>query len=457
MSQAAALTRGATPSLGAAAEPIATLARVSEVGAGAAPFDDPSGRENMQQLIQLRWIAVFGQIITIIVVNFGLRIELPLHDMSVVLLCLVAFNAASLLRLRFSHEVTNSMLFVALLVDVSTLTAQLYLSGGTTNPFVFLYLLQVILGAVLLEAWATWAMVAVAVACFTGLIFAHRPLELPSDGPSPSDIYILGALVGFMLDAVLLVFFIGRISRNLRLRDARLAAMRQRAAEEDHIVRMGLLASGAAHELGTPLSTLDVILGDWRRMPRLTDDPDLAQDIEEMRAELARCKAIVTGVLVSAGEARAEAAAVSSLKAYLAGLFAEWKARRAPDAGIYDDQLSVDPAIVADTALRQALTNLLDNAVEASPWAVRLSARLECDQLVLAVQDSGPGFTPEMLAAIGRPYHSTKGRLGGGLGLFLVVNVVRKLGGRVEARNRDVGGAEVEISVPLSALAFEGA
>ena len=82
-------------------------------------FDDPSGRENMQQLIQLRWIAVIGQIVTIAVVHFGLRIQLPLHDMSVVLLCLIGFNAASLLRLRFSSEVTNSMLFVALLVDVA--------------------------------------------------------------------------------------------------------------------------------------------------------------------------------------------------------------------------------------------------------------------------------------------------------------------------------------------------
>jgi len=422
-----------------------------------APLAAATMRNNLILLVQLRWIAVAGQLVTIAVVEYVMQVRLPLLAMGLVLAMCVAANLLSLTRLRSPAPVTNSELLLRLTFDALVLTALLYLSGGAANPFTSLYLLQVILGAVLLEAWATWAMVAVAVACFTGLIFAHRPLELPSDGPSPSDIYILGALVGFMLDAVLLVFFIGRISRNLRLRDARLAAMRQRAAEEDHIVRMGLLASGAAHELGTPLSTLDVILGDWRRMPRLTDDPDLAQDIEEMRAELARCKAIVTGVLVSAGEARAEAAAVSSLKAYLAGLFAEWKARRAPDAGIYDDQLSVDPAIVADTALRQALTNLLDNAVEASPWAVRLSARLECDQLVLAVQDSGPGFTPEMLAAIGRPYHSTKGRLGGGLGLFLVVNVVRKLGGRVEARNRDVGGAEVEISVPLSALAFEGA
>src|ERR1700758_1281673 len=102
---------------------------VPDTGAGVAIFDDQTGRENMRQLIQLRWIAVVGQIVTIAVVHFGFRFPLPLHDMSVVLLVLVAFNLVSMLRWREPHEVTNSMLFVSLLVDVTTLTAQLYLSG----------------------------------------------------------------------------------------------------------------------------------------------------------------------------------------------------------------------------------------------------------------------------------------------------------------------------------------
>jgi two-component system sensor histidine kinase RegB len=220
---------------------------------------------------------------------------------------------------------------------------------------------------------------------------------------------------------------------------------------------MGLLASGAAHELGTPLATLDVILGDWRRMPKLTADPELAQEIEDMRTELARCKAIVTGVLLSAGQARAEAGGAAHLKTYLKDVFEEWKARRGPAAATYDDALAGDPKIIADSALKQALNHLLDNAVDASPAMVRMSARLDGDDLVVAVQDAGPGFAPEMLQNIGKPYQSTKGRQGGGLGLFLVVNVVRKLGGRVEARNRDAGGAEVIVTAPLSALTIEAA
>ena len=465
MPQGAPLTRGpigpAQPALttlapGAHSEAVATLAGVSEAGAGAALFDDPSGRENMQQLIQLRWIAVFGQIITIIVVNFGLSIQLPLHDMSVVLLCLVAFNAASLLRLRFSHEVTNSMLFVSLLVDVSTLTAQLYLSGGTTNPFVFLYLLQVILGAVLLQPWSVWTIVGITSGCLVGLTVLYRPLAWPPDDYGRlSGPYIQGLLLCFVLNAALLVVFITRINRNLRARDTRLAYLRERAAEEEHIIRMGLLASGAAHELGTPLSTLSVILGDWRHMPPFNSSPELLQEIDEMQAQVTRCKTIVSGILLSAGEARGEAPAETTVRTFLDELVAEWRTTRGVTQLSYHNRFGADLTIVSDSALKQMIHNVLDNALEASPKWVGFDVVHDGELLTMVVTDTGPGFSPDMLAQLGKPYQSTKGRPGAGLGLFLVANVARTLGGSVVARNRPEGGAMVTLSLPLAAITLE--
>ena len=119
-------------------------------------LDDATGRKNMHQLVQLRWIAVVGQVATILIVHFGFGIRLPLGTMFVLLGCLAAFNAISLLRVKIFHGViSNGELFFALLVDVGILTAQLYFSGGATNPFTFLSLLQVTLGAMLLQAWST--------------------------------------------------------------------------------------------------------------------------------------------------------------------------------------------------------------------------------------------------------------------------------------------------------------
>jgi two-component system, sensor histidine kinase RegB len=429
---------------------------VPDTGAGVAVFDDQTGRENMRQLIQLRWIAVVGQIVTIAVVHFGFRFPLPLHDMSVVLLVLVAFNAVSMLRWQVPHEVTNRMLFVSLLVDVSTLTAQLYLSGGTTNPFVFLYLLQVILGAVLLRAWAVWTIVAITAACFAGLTVLYRPLALPPgqygllSGP-----YILGMLLCFAVNAALLVIFITRINRNLRARDARLAYLRERAAEEEHIVRMGLLASGAAHELGTPLSTLSVILGDWRRMPGFAADPERLQEIDEMQAQVRRCKGIVSGILLSAGEARGESPVETTVRTFLDELVAEWRSTRPVVELKYENRFGEDLSIISDSALKQMICNVLDNALEASPQWVGFDVTHEGELLKMTVTDTGPGFAPEMLAQFGKPYQSTKGRPGAGLGLFLVANVARTLGGSVTARNREAGGAMVTLTLPLAAITLD--
>jgi two-component system sensor histidine kinase RegB len=426
-----------------------------EVQLAAASVDDAAGVENMQQLIQLRWIAVVGQIVTIAVAHWGFGIALPLEQMLGVLAFLAAFNLASQLRWKVHGDVANGELFLALLVDVAMLTAQLFLSGGASNPFVFLYLLQVIIGAVLLEPWSTWTMVGVTSLCFAGLALFSGPLELPvSNGHLPGP-YVLGVLTCFALNAALLVVFITRIGRNLRGRDARLADLRQRAAEEEHIVRMGLLASGAAHDLGTPLATLSVILGDWRRLPHFSSDPELLDEVSEMQAQVQRCKTILSGILLAAGEARGESSVETTVSTFLDDLAEEWRATRPVFEFDYENRFGHDLAMVSDSALKQAVCNVLDNALEASPHWVRLEATHVADTLRLTVSDDGPGFAPELLADFGKAYVSTKGRPEGGLGLFLVVNVTRTLGGNVRVRNRPEGGAVVTLSLPLAAIILD--
>lgn len=425
-------------------------ARAAENANGPA---DAIARQNMLQLIHLRWIAVAGQVVTILAVHFGFGFKLPLTAMMLTLAALVALNLFSLLRLKRAEPLGPYDLFTALTLDALALTIQLYFSGGATNPFTTLYLLHVILGAVLLEAWETWAIVALISFCFVGLIAFNRPIV--ASGLSDQaffELFIMGMLIGVVLDALLLVTFVGRINANLRRHDARLAELRQRAAEETHIVRMGLLASGAAHELGTPLATLDVILGDWRRMPLFASNPELAQELEDMRGEVRRCKSIVTGVLQSAGEARSGEVRASTLRAFMDEVIAEWRATRGDVALTYETDLLTPTPIVAESTLKQVIHNVLDNALEAPAREIRLNAAVRGDWLRIEVDDDGPGFAAGALADFGKPYNSTKGRAGGGLGLFLVVNVLRKLGGTAEAENRPTGGARVVLRLPIATL-----
>lgn len=429
----------------------------------AAPTSDAANRKNMSLLVQLRWIAVAGQIVTILVVELWLGIALPLGQMAIVLFALVALNLGTHIWLRGRDEVSNRALLLVLVFDVAALTVQLWLSGGAMNPFTSLYLLQVTLGAVLLDALSTWVIVALASMSVVGLTFSYRPLMLPHNemgGMEMSGMFSLhieGMLACFVLDAVLLVVFVTRVSRNLRERDAHLAALRQRAAEESHIVRMGLLATGAAHELGTPLASLAVILGDWRRMPVIRADDDMAQELEEMQTAVQRCKSIVTGILLSAGETRGEESEATTLNRFFDEIVREWRDLHSTDVLSFESHVPDQTIAVAfDAIVKQAIFNVLENAFEASPKGVDLMVEQKGESLFVRVRDKGPGFDPGMIQQIGKPYQTSKDRPGSGLGLFLVVNVVRKLGGTIAARNLAEGGAEVSLELPLAALKIAG-
>lgn len=417
---------------------------------------DAAGRKNMALLIQLRWIAIAGQIATILVVHFGMGIGLPLLAMLIVPCIAAGVNVATLAMLRRRTDITHAELFLALLFDVLSLTTQLYMSGGATNPFISLYLLQVALGAVLLHRRSTWGIVFVSTLCAGGLSVLYRPLDLSKELEGRLfDLHIAGTWICFTMIAVLLVLFMTRITRNLRDREAYLARLRQQAAEEEHIVRMGLLASGAAHELGTPLSSLAVVLGDWRHMPEITSHPVLTEEVEEMQAAVTRCKTILRGILMSAGEARGEAPQVTNVRAFIDAMAQDWRAAN-PGMPLRCDFGPHDyPRIIADPVIRQAITNLLDNAREAGASYIDLLIGRDSQWLNIAVRDNGPGFSDAMLDDFGKPYRSSKDRQGGGLGLFLVVNVVRKLGGRVSASNGADGGAMILLRLPLATLALE--
>ena len=417
-----------------------------------------AGHQNMFQLVQLRWLAVAGQLATIMLTQLAFGIRLPMVSMLGVLGGLVLLNAASLALLRFKGPITNEALFGALLLDVVALSAQLYLSGGATNPFVSLFLLQVVLGSVLLDRWSSWMLVIATSVAFALMTVFYRPIVLPPTiNRSLFALHVQGMWVCFALVAVLLVLFVSRINANLRTQDLRLADIKRQAVEEEHIVRIGMLASGAAHELGTPLSSLSVILGDWRHIDAIAHDPDLLRDVEDMQAEIQRCKAIVTSILMSSGDPRGEETRATTVRALFDRIVADWSGARDFNGIRFDDRFGEDVPIAADVVLQQAVFNLLDNAAEVSPERIDVILGRADDALVLTVRDAGAGFAAEQLANLGNPYNSSKSELGRGLGLYLVGNVARKLGGSIVARNREDGGAELILRLPLVAIQLRGA
>ena len=403
--------------------------------------------ENMRLLVQLRWIAVAGQVLAILVAHYLLGVDLPFEAMLSIAGLLALGNLLFTVTLREAWVVPGELM-LALLLDMAALTAQLYLSGGTRNPFISLYLLQIVLGAILLPASRAWLLVLASIAAFFFLAVYHLPLNYPPQLADEIDLALIGQEIAFVMVAVLLVMFMTRISRNLRARDDYVAELRQRAAEEDSIVRMGLFASGAAHELGTPLSSLSVLVGDWQRDPELTRDERFREELTDARRAVERCREIVSDILDTSGLPRGEAMASFAAESVLADLVTDWQAlhEHIPLDARFETVRGA--RIPGEPALRQALWSLLENAGEVSPGGIAMHASVENEQLLVDIVDDGPGFAPQQLAAVGQASRSVKGA-GHGLGLFLAASVARRLGGSLSASNRPEGGASVRLALPL--------
>lgn len=414
-----------------------------------------TGTVNLRRLMWLRNIAIAGQIAAILAAVGLLDIALQLPALLAVITVLAGLNLITALRLRLPRAVGDGELFLQLVIDVAALTALLYLSGGSTNPFVVLYLLPIALTAAALPGIYTWLMVAITVSAYSLLMVVHMPLpHAHAMHGSDFDLHVFGMWLGFVVSAGLIAWFVVRMSASLRDRDRALAALREQALRNERILALGTLAAGAAHELGTPLSTMAVVVGELERDS--TVPGAMREPLALLRGQIARCKGILGSLSASAGAVRAESGRRLALDVYLDQVLTDWRASR-PGVVVQTRWQGARPApqIVAELTLTQALFNVLNNAADASPRSVEVDGRWDDSALALDVCDRGPGL-PAATAALGTAGFSTKPPGEGmGLGLFLAQATLQRLGGAVELSNRDGGGACTRLHLPLAALRVE--
>ena len=410
-------------------------------------------RINLSWLIKLRWGAAAGQVATILFVRFGMKIALPLTPLLGLVGLAVLSNLGCLLWLRRAREVRERAVVAVLALDVLVLTGLLFYAGGSFNPFSFLYLVHIALAAVVLRSGWTWVLVLLSLLASGALFFGHIWLALDDaamDHPfHHMGTHLVGMWVAFAVAAAFIVYFVTRIRRALALREADLEAERRHAARNDKLAALATLAAGAAHELATPLGTIVVAAKELERRMAAGQALD-ADELQLIRAQANRCRAILDQMAVDAGEGTGEAPSRITVEDLvsraLPGLHAEPAVRVAVDESARGRSLHV-PA----TALAQALRGVLKNAQEASPREapVSLSARGSNGRLEIAVEDRGRGMAPEVLVRAGEPFFTTKppGQ-GMGLGLFLTRSVVERLGGALELGARAEGGVRVTLHVP---------
>jgi two-component system sensor histidine kinase RegB len=285
--------------------------------------------------------------------------------------------------------------------------------------------------------------------CYSLLVFYYQPLFSMQQGHADAGfhLHLVGMWFSFVLSVALIVFFIMRMSDALREREKRLADMREQAARDELVVALGALAAGAAHELGTPLSTMAVVAGELAG--DLAEDREAVGRVQILREQIRRCRHILSQISASAGQARAEEGRGLAVDAYIREVLAQWRSTR-PDASVsVDMQPGHAPSLVADVTLTQAIINLLNNAADASPERVGLSCRWQDGRIEIEVCDEGEGLPPELRQRIGSPFVSTKSG-GRGLGLFLSRAVVERLGGSLSLAERQPHGVCARLTLPYA-------
>jgi len=415
-----------------------------------------TGHSHLRRLVLLRAIAVAAQYATLALVYRILAIELEWLPMLATITGLAALNLLTWWRLRADRPVSNPELFAQLCADVLALSILLYYGGGSTNPFISLFLLPLVIAAAALPRSYTWAMAGITTGCYTLLMKFYLPLPMGSehemmDHAMPQDnafnMHVIGMWLGFVISAAVIAYFVVKMAQAVRSRDETLARVREETLRNERIVALGTQAAGAAHELGTPLSTLSVIIGELKRdnavLPEWRDNLAILDD--QVRA----CKRILGKLLSNAQDSVTQAA--QPLEKFLADTLDEWQLLR-PALPCRYQTTGTQPApqLRIDPALRAALLNLLNNAADASPEGIDIEAHWDAGNFTLKIYDHGPGLTPEAAARAGSAFFTTKEE-GKGLGLFLANATVERMGGKVRLFNREGGGATTEVILPLRA------
>lgn len=409
---------------------------------------------------------IVGEGLIIFISLYGLEIplrEVPLWGI-LTLLCL--FNWWTWLRLGSQEPISENELFVQLSCDVLAITAILYFTGGATNPIAWFFLLPIIIAATVLPQEYTWYMVIFTSGCYTLLMSYYQPLPdiqpIPVQGENVHamhamlpkhdlDLHVFGMWFGFVFSAVLVAYFVVEMAKTLRARDHSLAEARELSLRNERVVALGTLAAGAAHEMGTPLGTMAILIREIENDCEADEDIDLQQKMKILREQVTRCKQALSVMSASAGEIRAESGRLMPLTAYLDSVVESWR-QQLPGKKLHYRKAGPLPApgIVAELTLTHALINILNNAAEVSPKGVELHARWDHHSLTLRILDRGPGIAPSISEQIGKaPVASTKDQ-GLGVGLFLAFSTIHRLDGRIEMAPRQGGiGTRTQIVLPI--------
>jgi two-component system, sensor histidine kinase RegB len=406
------------------------------------------GRLRLRTLVLIRWIAVAGQLVTVLLVHFGLGFSLPLAACLAVIAASVLSNILLYVRMPLRARLGDRDSMLLLGFDVLQLSVLLYLTGGLENPFAILIVAPVTVAATILSRGPTIVLMMLAVTSITGLALYHAPLPWGPDEFQLPGAYALGLWTALAVASVFIATYVWSVADEARRMSDALAETRLRLGREQSLTALGGLAAAAAHELGSPLATIAVVAKELSR--DIPPDSEIAEDVALLMSQSDRCREILAGLDQHhiAGHQAFTRAPISILLERAGDPYYSDGVEQVVVIETRDESEHTlgEPTAEDSPELAYGLGNLIQNAVQFARSRVELRLYWDDETVRVTVSDDGPGFSNAVFASLGEPYMSTRGGEHMGLGFFIAQTLLERGGGTLEFRNRN--GAEVVIHWP---------
>jgi two-component system sensor histidine kinase RegB len=412
--------------------------------------------DNLRNLLIIRSIALLGQTGVLAYVLVNSRTTASLYGVTASLVVLAVLTMFSLWRTTRPWPVADNEFLAQLLIDVLGWTALMYFTGGANNPFISYYIVPLVIAAAVLPWRYTWLIAGISLLAYSVLLYFYQPFPLftPHAAMGHGDganVHILGMWFNFLFSACLITYFVVRMAAILRQQEALAVEQREDRLRNDQIMAVASLAAGTAHELGTPLSTMTVLVDEMLEDETLGEQG--RQDCELLREKILQCRSTLAEL-----SRTAELSSVQETLRQCAGDFTRhtverWAVRR-PGVMYSIECAAGSPDIEFDLTMTQALENLLNNAADAGSNKVEVGIEWNAREVQIKVKDWGHGIPPELLETLGKPViHAA--RTGLGIGLMLSQATVERYGGSIELRNTKEGGTLAIMTLPLVATTTE--
>ena len=395
----------------------------------------------LTNLIKIRWLAIFGQFITLLVVYSALNFNIPLANCLIVILLSIVINIFSYFIQQGNPTLSDKKTFLFLMFDISQLVALLFLTGGIFNPFIILILAPIIISASYLSAFWTILLSFYSIILILIINFNYVALNWEQNFITP-QIYNFGILVALIITIIFIAIYAYLFASSSRKISSALSETKLKLSNQKKTTEVAYLSAAAVHELSTPLNTIFLVLNDLLKEKVFVKNSVLMKDIELLKSQAERCKEILLRLSNNPQKLKDDFFKQIKIIDLIKLNFDKFNDNKI--LNFYYDNFILENKIYYKDEINYALGNIIQNSILYSKSQIKVFLKINDNDLIIKIEDDGNGFSRDVLDKLGEPYIS-KNNKGMGLGIFIAKNLIENMKGNIIFYNSINNNAIVEI------------